>query len=52
MINAKTNLADDPLLSVAEAIQWGEVEKHMLADYWQAMFRKGGRVPWYGATLR
>ena len=45
MANAKAALADDPLLAVADVIQWGEVEKHMQADYWQAMFRKGGRKP-------
>ena len=53
MANAKAGLAGDPLLSVADVIQWGEVEKHMQADYWQAMFRKGGRAPYdYRAMFR
>ncbi|OGT00592.1 MAG: hypothetical protein A3F73_13000 [Gallionellales bacterium RIFCSPLOWO2_12_FULL_59_22] len=51
--NAKAGLTGDPLLALADAIQWGEVEKHMQADYWQAMFRKGGRVPYdYRAMFR
>lgn len=51
--NAKAGLTGDPLLAVADVIQWGEVEKHMQADYWQAMFRKGGRVPYdYRAMFR
>ena len=51
--NAKASLAGDPLLAVADVIQWGEVEKHMQADYWQAMFRKGGRAPYdYRAMFR
>ena len=51
--SAKASLASDPLLIVADAIQWGEVEKHMQADYWQAMFRKGGRAPYdYRAMFR
>lgn len=51
--NAKASLADDPLLAVADVIQWGEVEKHMQADYWQAIFRKGGRAPYdYRAMFR
>ena len=53
MANAKAILAGDPLLSVVDVIQWGEVEKHMRADYWQAMFRKGGRTPYdYRAMFR
>ena len=53
MANAKASLADDPLLAVADVIQWSEVEKHMQADYWQAMFRKGGRAPYdYRAMFR
>ena len=53
MANAKAGLADDPLLAVADVIQWGEVERHMQADYWQAMFRKGGRAPYdYRAMVR
>jgi IS5 family transposase len=53
MANAKVALAGDPLLAVADVIQWGEVEKHMQADYWQAMFRKGGRAPYdYRAMFR
>lgn len=53
MANAKAGLAGDPLLAVADVIQWGEVEKHMQADYWQAMFRKGGRAPYdYRAMFR
>ncbi len=51
--NAKAILAGDPLLSAGEFIQWGEIEKHMQADYWQAMFRKGGRTPYdYRAMFR
>jgi transposase, IS5 family len=51
--NAKAGLVGDRLLTVADVIQWGEVEKHMQADYWQAMFRKGGRAPYdYRAMLR
>ena len=51
--NANASLAGDPLLAVADVIQWGEVEKHMQADYWQAMFRKGGRAPYdYRAMFR
>lgn len=53
LTNAKASLVDDPLLAVANVIQWGEVEKHMQADYWQAMFRKGGRAPYdYRAMFR
>jgi len=53
MANAKAGLTGDPLLALADVIQWGEVEKHMQADYWQAMFRKGGRVPYdYRAMFR
>ena len=53
MANAKASLTGDPLLSVGDAIQWEEVEKHMQADYWQAMFRKGGRAPYnYRAMFR
>ena len=53
MANAKAGLAGDPLLAVADVIQWDEVEKHMQADYWQAMFRKGGRAPYdYRAMFR
>jgi len=51
--NAKANLAGDPLLTLGDLIQWVEVEKHMQADYWQAMFRKGGRTPYdYRAMFR
>lgn len=53
MANAKAGLIGDPLLGVADVIRWGEVEKHMQADYWQAMFRKGGRAPYdYRAMFR
>jgi transposase, IS5 family len=53
MANAKASLVGDPLLAVADVIQWGEVEKHMQADYWHAMFRKGGRAPYdYRAMYR
>ena len=53
MANAKASLPGDSLLAVANLIQWGEVEKHMQADYWQAMFRKGGRTPYeYRAMFR
>lgn len=53
MANAKAGMAGGPLLAVADVIQWGEVEKHMQADYWQAMFRKGGRAPYdYRAMFR
>lgn len=53
MTNAKAVLAGDPLLAVADAINWKDVEQHMQADYWQAMFRKGGRVPYdYRAMFR
>jgi IS5 family transposase len=53
MANAKAGLNGDPLLAVADAIQWDKVEKHMQADYWQAMFRKGGRAPYdYRAMFR
>jgi IS5 family transposase len=53
MANAKASLAGDPLLAVADAIKWEEVERHMQADYWQAMFRKGGRTPYdYRSMLR
>lgn len=53
MANAKAGLSGDPLLTLGDSIQWGEVEKHMQADYWQAMFRKGGRVPYdYRAMFR
>ncbi len=53
MANAKAGLVGDPLLAVADVIQWSEVEKHMQADYWQAMFRKGGRAPYdYRAMFR
>ena len=53
MANAKVILKGDPLLSLADAIQWGEVEKHMQVDYWKAMFRKGGRKPFsYSAMFR
>lgn len=53
MANAKAGLIGDPLLTVADVIQWGEIEKHMQADYWQVMFRKGGRTPYdYRAMFR
>lgn len=53
MVNAKAGLTGDPLLALGDLIQWGEVEKHMQADYWQAMFRKGGRAPYdYRAMFR
>lgn len=53
MANAKAGLTGDQLLALADVIQWGEVEKHMQADYWQAMFRKGGRAPYdYRAMFR
>lgn len=53
MTNAKAGLSGDPLLVLGDAIQWVEVEKHMQADYWQAMFRKGGRAPYdYRAMFR
>lgn len=53
MAIAKASLAGDPLLTVGDVIQWSEVEKHMQADYWQAMFRKGGRAPYdYRAMFR
>lgn len=53
MANAKAGLAGDPLLAVADAIKWEDVEQHMQADYWQAMFRKGGRAPYdYRAMFR
>lgn len=53
MANAKAILTGDPLLSVGDVIQWDKVEKHMRADYWQAMFRKGGRTPYdYRAMFR
>jgi IS5 family transposase len=62
---AKDRLADAPLMKIAEAIQWEEVDQLMQADYWRATFRKGGRTPydhramfralllakWYGLTL-
>ena len=51
--NAKAGLTGDPLLAVADLIHWSEVEKNMQADYWQAMFRKGGRAPYdYRAMFR
>lgn len=51
--SAKAGLTGDPLLTVADAIKWEDVEQHMQADYWQAMFRKGGRVPYdYRAMFR
>lgn len=46
MANAKASLADDPLLRLLDLVQWSEVEKHMQADYWKALFRKGGRTPY------
>lgn len=53
MANAKASLTGEPLLAVADVIQWGEVERHMQADYWQAVFRKGGRAPFdYRAMFR
>ncbi|TAJ78861.1 MAG: transposase [Gallionellaceae bacterium] len=53
MANAKAGLTDDPLLVVADAIKWEDVEQYMQADYWQAMFRKGGRAPYnYRAMFR
>jgi len=53
IVNAKAGLTGDPLLALGDLIQWGEVEKHMQADYWQAMFRKGGRAPYdYRAMFR
>lgn len=53
MANAKVSLADDPLLSVSDVIEWGDVDRHMQADYWQAAFRKGGRAPYdYRAMFR
>ena len=53
MANAKVRLSDDPLLMVSDVIEWSEVEKHMQADYWQAIFRKGGRAPYdYRTMLR
>jgi IS5 family transposase len=53
LANAKATLAGDPLLTLGDLIQWAEVEKHMQADYWQAMFRKGGRAPYdYRAMFR
>ena len=53
MANAKAGLAGDPLLAVADELKWAAVEQHMQADYWQAMFRKGGRVPYdYRAMFR
>lgn len=53
MANAKAGLTSDPLLALGDSIQWGEVEKHMRDDYWQAMFRKGGRAPYdYRAMFR
>lgn len=53
MANAKAGLIGDPLLALADSIQWGEVEKHMQTDYWKAMFRKGGRAPYdYRAMFR
>ena len=48
---AKDRLADEPLLSVAGAIRWAEVERHMQADYWRSTFRKGGRVPYDYRTM-
>lgn len=51
MANAKAGLKGDSLLAVGDAIQWGEVERHMQADYWQAMFRKGGRAPYDYHTM-
>jgi len=51
--NAKASLEGDPLLTVGDLIEWGEVEKHMQSDYWQAIFRKGGRAPYdYRAMFR
>lgn len=53
MANAKAGLAGDPLLAVADAINWKDVEQHMQAYYWQAMFRKGGRTHYdYRAMFR
>ena len=53
MANAKIGLVGDPLLSVVNNIRWDEVEKHMQADYWKAMFRKGGRKPFsYSSMFR
>lgn len=53
MANAKASLTGEPLLAVADVIQWGEVEQYMQADYWQAIFRKGGRAPFdYRAMFR
>jgi len=53
MANAKAGLAGDPLLAMVDVINWKDVEQHMQADYWQAMFRKGGRAPYdYRAMFR
>lgn len=53
MANAKVCLADDPLLGLVDVIQWGEIDRHMQAEYWQAAFRKGGRAPYdYRAMFR
>jgi len=53
MANAKAALAGDSLLAMADTINWKDIELHMQADYWQAMFRKGGRVPYdYHAMFR
>lgn len=51
MTIAKAGLAGDPLLAVADAIKWEDVERHMQANYWQAMFRKGGRAPYDYRTM-
>ena len=53
MAIAKAGLAGDPLLAASSTIKWEDVEQHMQADYWQAMYRKGGRVPYdYHAMFR
>lgn len=40
-------------MMVSDLVQWGEVERRMQADYWQAVFRKGGRTPYdYRAMFR
>ena len=50
---AKDRLTDEPLLILAGAIRWADVERHMQADYWRSTFRKGGRVPYdYRAMFR
>jgi IS5 family transposase len=44
--NAKTRLASEPVLRIAELIDWQSVENTMQAEYWRDFFRKGGRVPY------